>query len=204
MTPFVSSLSREALHICSAGLAESTQAQYASCFARFAAFCTSHGHRDHLNIPVTLGVEFLTSLYREGKSYSTINSARSTLSQMVNISDGREGTDFGKHPLVIKFMRGMFKLRPALPRYNATWDVSTVLSSLRKVHNSSSTLRDLSLKCVMLVALATGHRVQTLTALSVKGLVELDNKLILHIPSVLKTTKPGSHTTFELFRFNED
>lgn len=61
-------------------------------------------------------------------------------------------------------MRGLFNLRPSLPRYSATWDVNTVLtyiSSLKLVHTLS--LKTLTLKLVTLLAILTGQRVQTLT-----------------------------------------
>ena len=34
----------------------------------------------------------------------------------------------GKHPLVCKFLKGVFHERPALPKYTATWDVQEVLT----------------------------------------------------------------------------
>lgn len=189
--------------ICNAGLAESTQSQYSYVFKSFSNFCSINGHRDSFIIPVTLGIEFLTALFQEGKSYSSVNTARSTLSQLVTIS-GEGGIDFGSHPLVVKFMKGVFKLRPALPRYTYTWDVGPVLDFLQSSCNRSSPLKTLSIKCVTLVALSTGHRVQTLASLSVENIVHLKDKLVLHIPKVLKTTRPGNHITVELYRFNEN
>ena len=49
---------------------------------------------------------------------------------------GSNNTDLnlGTHPLVRRFMKGVFILRPALPRYNVTWDVNIVLNYLKYKH----------------------------------------------------------------------
>ena len=36
----------------------------------------------------------------------------------------------GVHPLVSRLMKGIFNLRPAVPKYFKTWDVSVVLKYL--------------------------------------------------------------------------
>ncbi|ESP01853.1 hypothetical protein LOTGIDRAFT_99731, partial [Lottia gigantea] len=36
----------------------------------------------------------------------------------------------GKHPLICRFLKGVFELRPSLPRYTHTWDVDIVLRYL--------------------------------------------------------------------------
>ena len=40
------------------------------------------------------------------------------------------GISFGKHPLVQRFMKGMFNLRLVLPRQFAVWDPDIVLDYL--------------------------------------------------------------------------
>lgn len=186
-----------------ASLASSTSSQYGHHLNDFKKFCSGRGITDYLNVQVTTGIEFLTELFKSGKSYSTINSARSGLSHYVRLTDYPDG-DFGKHPLTAKFMRGVYKLRPPRARYQATWDVSLVLNRLRLVNNYSCTLKELSFKCVMLLALTTGQRVQTLTAMRLSLLVYSDKKIAAHFDSVLKTSKPGVHKVFEICKFEED
>jgi len=68
-------------------------------------------------VTVNDGLEFLTSLYRQGLGYSAINTARSVLSAIITLGDK---TTFGEHPLVTCFMKGIFELKPSLPRYTVT------------------------------------------------------------------------------------
>lgn len=186
-----------------ASLSNSTSTQYEHHIKEFKKFCLGRGVTDYLSIPVTLGVEFLTSLFKKGMSYSTINSARSALSQYVHLSNG-QGGDFGKHPLTSKFMRGVFKLRPPTAKYSSTWDVSLVLNRLRLLDNDTCTLKELTQKCVMLLALATGQRVQTLQALLISDMIVDNDKVSFSINSILKTSRPGVHKSVDICRFKND
>jgi hypothetical protein len=75
----------------------------------------------HPNVSQVL--EFLAELFHSGLHYSAINTARSALSTFISIDNKPSGS----HPLIIRFMKGVFEMRPAMPRYQITWDVSLVL-----------------------------------------------------------------------------
>jgi hypothetical protein len=186
-----------------ASLSNSTNRQYQGHLLSFKNFCADRNFPDYLNITMPLGIEYLTKLYHEGKSFSTINSARSALSQFVNIKDNT-CTDFGKHPLTTKFMKGVFKLRPQVPRLKTTWDVKPVLQFLRSCINSSAVLKDLSFKCITLLALTTGQRVQTLSKLTLSQAFFHDNKVVFNIDEIIKTSQPGRPHFVELFRFDKE
>jgi site-specific recombinase XerD len=192
------------MDICLAGLANSTHKQYDYHLLAFKSFCSSRGLHDHLSVSLSTGIEFLTKLYKEGKSYSTINSARSALSQFIHLSDCSTDTDFGKHTVTTKFMRGVFKLRPPVAKYNNTWDVKIVLDLLRKWDNTTVSLKHLSLKCVTLLALALGQRVQTLSALDISSMNTSVNEVVFSLKRVLKTSKPGFQQPITIFRFTDD
>lgn len=102
----LSTLSKEAENICRASLAESTQSQYNQHMRDFINYCQRVGIHDHLCVHATTGVEHLTTLFKKGLSYGTINSARSALSQHVALLDN-PNMDLGIHPLVNKFMKGL-------------------------------------------------------------------------------------------------
>ena len=103
-------------------------------------------------------MDFLTEMFDKGNSYSTINTARSALS-IICVVDNRP---VGSHPLVIRLLKGIYNLRPTVPRYTHTWDVSVVFHVLRKMSPVKAlTLKELTLKLVMLLSLVTGHRGQT-------------------------------------------
>ena len=197
-------LSETATTICQASLSPSTTSQYDSHLNDFKRYCQAHGIRNHLTTTVVICIEYLTSLYTLGKSYSTINSARSALSQFVQLEDCSHHNDFGKHPLTLKFMKGVYKLRPPKSKYRSTWDVKLVLDYLRKLKNDTACLKALSFKCAMLLALATGQRVQTLTALELSQIVEQPEKITFCVNKILKTSKPGVSHQVEVFAFHAD
>ena len=105
-----------------------------------------------------------------------------------------DGGTFGTNPLVCRLLKGVFQLKPSLPRYNTIWDVKTVLKHLSTLHSPQNlSLKNLTLKTTMLLALLSGQRSQTLQSLSIRNM-ELDhNKCVFTIDKLLKTTKPGKH-----------
>lgn len=90
------------------------------------------------------------TLFNDGLSYSRLNTARSALSSILPLIDG---IPFGKHPLVIRFLKGVFESRPAMPRYTAVWDVNQVLDYLKTLSPVNEiSLKSLTLKLTMLLA----------------------------------------------------
>ena len=130
-------------------------------------------------------------LFNQGIGYSGLNTARSALSTIVVLSNN---ASFGTHPLVCRFMKGVFEMRPSLPRYKDIWDVSTVLEYLKTLHPPEDlTLKELTLKLTMLLALLSAQRCQTLQALSIGNMVLTDEKCTFHFSKPLKTSRPGKH-----------
>ncbi|CAH3032498.1 unnamed protein product [Porites lobata] len=86
---------------------------------------------DPLHPPVKDVLEFLQELYERGLRYSCLNTARSALSSII-VLDGN--VTVGNHPLVQRFLKGVFQTRPAFPRYTTTWDTSIVLTDLKTLH----------------------------------------------------------------------
>ena len=199
-------LSKEAKNICLAGVSKSPTTQYKSFINQFEDFCMNKGVSNFLNTSVEVGIEFLTHLFNKGKSYSTINTARSTLSQYITVKGVSKDIDFGKHSLTIKSVRGVFKSRPPKTKYNTTWDVKLVLDLFRNKTNDELSLKDLTVKCVMLLALSTGQRAKTLTALDLSNLHEneVENKITFTFDKILKTSRPGFTHIVEIHTFDEE
>ena len=64
-----------------------------------------------------------------------------------------DGFVIGKHPMMSKFMKGVFSLRPPEPKYFVTWDVTQVLDFLKTWSPAESlSPKQLTLKLVMLAA----------------------------------------------------
>ncbi|KAJ8913804.1 hypothetical protein NQ315_002710 [Exocentrus adspersus] len=92
--------------------------------------------------------------------------------------------------LVKRFMKGIFKLRPPKPRYNCTWEPQQVLDILQKVDTSS--LKQLSYKLAMLLALATDQRVKTLWLITCANIHFSETGVKIPVPDPIKTSKPHS------------
>ena len=92
-------------------------------------------------------------LYNSGIGYSATSTARSALSNIITLANGMK---FGQHPLVIRYMKGIFEIRPALPKYCEIWNVTVVLNYLKSFeHVSALSLKELTLKLTMLLCLTT-------------------------------------------------
>ena len=132
-------------------------------------------------------VEFLTDLFNKGNGYSAINSARSALSAFLV---DEHGTSIGQFPSVKRFLKGVFELRPPLPRYSHIWDANIVLNYLKNFPFEDIPLSYLTYKVAMLVALSTAQRAQTLHKLYVDNFVFHENLIIIHVDSLLKQSTP--------------
>ena len=71
-------------------------------------------------------LEFL-SFQSKTVGYSAVATARSSLSTFIKV----DGIKVGDHPLVSRFVSGLFNLKPALPRYTVTWNPQIVLNHLK-------------------------------------------------------------------------
>ena len=133
-------------------------------------------------------MNFLGKLFSNGASYNTINLARSAIAAYLN-------SNIGKHPLVCRLVKGVFENRPALPRYSSTWNVDTVLDMLGRWNSASLSLKDLTLKTLMLLALVSGQRCQTLFLLNVPDIKfdSVNNSCTIYYTSLLKQSRPGHH-----------
>jgi hypothetical protein len=95
---------------------QGTQKQYRTYLQRWEMFCGSRGINP-VCATVGNGIEFLFTEYQRGLSYSALNTIRSALSTVIFPTD----QSFGSHPLVTRFLKGVFESRPSLPRYQATF-----------------------------------------------------------------------------------
>ena len=100
-----------------------TQKQYSPHINRRLDYCTRH-NIDPFDSSVNQGAEFLAKYFHEGVSYSVANTAGPVLS---SVFPAKYGTPFGKHTLIVRLLRGMFKQRPSLSRCTLTYDVTKVL-----------------------------------------------------------------------------
>lgn len=129
-------------------------------------------------------MEYLTELFFAGKSYSVLNTARSALSAIL-IKDS--GLTIGNSPLIKRFMKGVFELKPPVPRYKFIWDVNIVLNFLSNYYpNENLSLSVITYKCAMLLALSSLQRVQTLAAININDIYFCNKSVLIPIKKKLK------------------
>ena len=179
-----------------------TTKQYRTYLSRWEVFCNQKGF-NHLNASVENGIDFLASLFQNGLGYSAINTARSALSTVISMTGN---ITFGTHPLVIRFLKGVFELKPSLPRYTFIWDVGAVLQYLSTLPPILELdLKTPTKKLTILLCLMTGQRCQTITKLDINLMQVMPEKYIFTIGEKIKTTRPGKHLApIELEAYNED
>ncbi|XP_049886177.1 uncharacterized protein LOC126380656 [Pectinophora gossypiella] len=167
-----------------ASLSESSIKQYDVCLKKWWSFCQAHSVEPYeATIPTV--ISFLTNLFTDGYQYGSLNSYRSALSLIL-------GPTLAKDEYLHRFFKGVFRLRPPVPKYNATWDTSCVLNHLSIWYpNEELDLCKLSKKTITLLALTTAHRLQTISKINVKNIETSDDRISIKIPDILKTSRPG-------------
>ena len=89
-------------------------------------------------------------------------------------------------------MKGIFELKPLLPKYSKIWDVNVVLEYLKKLgFPASINLKQLTLKLTMLLCLTTGQRCQTIHFMDVSYIQKLNDQFGITIRQKLKQTEVG-------------
>ena len=181
-------LSQKATSILIASWRHSTKNEYRSYISKWLSFCKKWKICE-VSPTVNNIIEFLTDLYGKGHSYSSINVARSSLSSLgISI----ESFTAGSHPLVVRFLKGVFNTRPPQPRYSTIWDINVVLTYLRTLSPVKHlSLKDLTLKMTMLMALTNAARVDTVHKLLVTNVQKLKSEFIVQIDGLLKQSRPG-------------
>ena len=168
------------------GWRNNTKKQYAVYLKKWSRFCVKkHYKDDEYNVKNCL--EFLVYIYKKKKcSYSTLNTARSALSCLFDTPA------MGETPIIKRFMRSIYLSNPSKPRYTEIWDVSIVLKYLeRKSPAHMLTLKDLTMKLVMLCALVSAQRCQTLHAFDIKECKRSFTNACFNVSKILKHNTPS-------------
>ena len=160
-----------------------TTKQYSVYLKKWRNYCDKE-NLDCLNPGIIPAIEFLGILHKQGLVYSAVNTT--ALSALSSILPFENGIIFGDHPLVCRALKGIFELKPALPKYSHIWDVSIVLEYLKVLgYPTAMNLKQLTLKLTMLVCLLTGQRCQTAHCMDVQYRVTIQQKF--------KQTKAGKY-----------
>ena len=166
----------------------STEAAYTSAWGLWSSWCAGLAI-DPFSAPLRHVLEFLYDQFELGKQYRTINSLRSAISMTHHEVDG---VRVGQHPIVSRFLKGIFNSRPPAPRYSVTWDVDVVLQYLRGLpQNEDLSFQALSHMVAMLMALANADRCSDLASLDLDYMQYQVNGVKFVIPGLTKTRRSG-------------
>lgn len=146
-------------------------------------FCNDN-QWDPFQITVPVVLNFLTLQFNNGASYGTLNCFRSAIGKI-------KGSSLAEDSRIKGFFKGVARLRPPRAKYDYTWDPKIVLEYLGKLNSvDNPSFNELSKKLVILLALVTGHRMQTLASIDIRNIIKKDNKFEIKISDVIKTSRP--------------
>ena len=176
-------LLEESLSIYNASWRGSTAKSYDSAWNLWVSWC----QQKSIN-PISSSlrdiIQFLTDQYHSGKQYSTINTYRSTISSSHPPIDGIVE---GKHPIVCRFMQGVFNSRPSCPKYSHGMLILLLGIYMIRDHRRKLSLKVLSSKLVALLALSSANRSSDLIALDLNYRRFSPEGVVFTIPSLTKT-----------------
>jgi len=184
----------KAINLITSSWRKKTNDNYNLAWRKWEAWC-SERNKCPLSSDVSAVLGFLADQFEEGKQYRSLNCYRSALS---STHLPIEGFPVGQHPLVARLLKGVFNCRPPVPRYENTWDVKKVLSFLQSLgSNDAMTLKALTKKLAMLLALVLAHRSSDLVRLFLTGKKCTPNGVTLPVRGLAKQTQPGRERSLQ-------
>lgn len=178
-------------------LAPSTVKQYTCPLRDWWSFCQKH-QVSPFSPKAKEVFEFLAEELKAAGSFSTLNTSRSAVSL---VSCNAIGDD----PLVKWFCKGASALKSPRSRYDHIWDFAPVISKLESYFpHEDLPLEKITKKLVLLLALGSGQRCQTLAALRISQISIIGERMIIRVPDRIKTSAPGrSQPLLSFSRFIE-
>ena len=162
-------ISSQATDIIIQSWTSGTQKQYQPYIKKWLEFCHRRENNPY-DPPIVTVLDVLVSLHQKGLGYSTLNTARSAISAIVL---PHNDVTIGSNPIISRFMKRIFKINPPTPRYKTTWDPHIVLNYLSSLGTGDKlTLKLLSMKLLMLTALVSAQRGQSLHMLDIRFMKE--------------------------------
>ena len=126
-------------------------------------------------------------MFDKGHAYSTIDSAKCAIATIVHIPPYNS---LHKHPLINKYMAGVFNLRPPKPKLSFKWDVDILFKYFEQQgDNNSLSDKLLTQKLLILLLLVGAYRISTVKLCSVSNMV-LNDLSVTFVPTeVLKHSR---------------
>lgn len=177
-----------------ASISEKTLKQYDSVLNKWWEYC-NHQRQDPLTYDLVSIIIFLAIVKEKWRSYSSLSTYRSALSLILHIPDNQEY-------LFKRFFKGLYNINPPKPRYSITWDTSLVIKYLEVLYPPESlSLEKLTYKLVMLLALTSAYRLQTLSLIKLRNIHIKPASIEIAIPDNIKTSGKNKYQPILSFPF---
>ncbi|XP_011858705.1 PREDICTED: uncharacterized protein LOC105556232 [Vollenhovia emeryi] len=128
------SLPEEAIDILVSSLTASTLRQYDSGLKNWWNFCREL-KLDPLQAETNAVLQFLSQRFIKGASYGTLNTERAAIS-LISTNDSVN------NPVMTRFFKGIFKLRPTKPKYDSIWDSEVALKWAENTRHAATSTAD--------------------------------------------------------------
>lgn len=181
-----------------ASLADSTIRQYTRPLRSWWLFCQERRYPTFRPSSEQV-LEFLALEMQSVGSYSSLNTSRSAISLISN-------NQIGDDSLIKRFCKGAGNLKPSRPRYDHVWDPEPVIVKLKTFYpHEKLSLEHLTKKLLLLLALGSGQRCQTMSLLKVSEISFNRDILLIRVPDRIKTSAPGrSQPLLQFSRFTNN
>lgn len=160
--------------------------QYLKPLREWAAFC----RREKCSVLKPKAhyiIQFLTKKFKEGVKAGTLNTYKSALSFVM-------GERISKDPWIARLQKGFANLRPARPKYDHIYDLDPVLRFIENLYPLEElSLLELTYRLVLLLAVVTAHRKQTLSLIKIENISKTRSGFEIEIPDRIKTSRVGVH-----------
>lgn len=165
-------------------LSKSSLKQYDGALKRWWSYCAENCISLY-TATISEVIKCLAKEYEAGASQGSLNTLRSAISLII-------GPHIGQDHQIKRFFKAVHNLRPSRPKYDSIWEPKVVLDYFKTLpKNEELTTKDLVMKLITLLALITGHRMQTYSLINIKNIQENQGTLEIRIPDRIKTSGPN-------------
>ena len=96
--------------------------------------------------------------------------------------------------MIVRLLKGIFNLKPCLPKTTVTWDPEIVLTYLKKLSPVKFiSIQKLTQKVITLIWILTGQRSQSIALIDIRNITITDHLVKIRFGDLLKQTRPGFH-----------
>lgn len=182
---------------------KTTNKTYKQSWREWCAFCRLN-HMAPFTVSVNKLAKFLLHLFDAGLAYNSIGVHRSAVCYWLQPHCKKT---VASHHIITRLMDSFFKERPPKKKVCPPWDAQKVISLLKSWSPPAAlSLKQLTFKCVFLMALSTAKRISDLSLLSdSKGNMMLSRDAIMFVPKFgAKTDRPSNFCHQFMIHRNKD